>query len=137
MFRWFETRIEAFPEDPPAQPPDRLLAFYVYFIKPVWAAFAVLLVAGFLGSLIEVSLLAFVGSLVDMMKTAETPEAFLANHWPILLWMAFIAMVARPIVSTSHDLIKNQLIGAPVSNRVPWPTKSCKRHRHCAIPSCS
>ncbi len=122
MFRWFETRIEAFPNDLPAQPPDRLLAFYVYFIKPVWPAFAVLLVAGFLGSLIEVTLLAFVGSLVDMMKTAETPEVFLAKHWPILLWMAFIAMAARPVVSTSHDLIKNQLIGAPVSNRVRWLT---------------
>src|SRR6516225_8653031 len=122
MFGWFETRIKAFPDDPPMQPPDTLLAFYVYFIKPVWPAFAVLLVAGFLGSLIEVSLLAFVGSLVDMMKTAETPEAFLANHWPILLWMAFVAMVARPAVSTCHDLIKNQIIGAPVSNRVRWLT---------------
>jgi ATP-binding cassette subfamily B multidrug efflux pump len=122
MFRWFETRIEAFPDDPPMQPPDTLLAFYVYFIKPVWPAFAVLLVAGFLGSLIEVSLLAFVGSLVDMMKSAQTPEAFLANHWSILLWMAFVAMVARPAVSTCHDLIKNQIIGAPVSNRVRWLT---------------
>jgi ATP-binding cassette subfamily B multidrug efflux pump len=122
MFRWFETRIEAFPEDPPARPPETLLAFYAYFIKPVWPAFAVLLVAGFLGSLIEVWLLAFVGSLVDMMKTASTAEAFLSNHWPILLWMAFVAMVARPVVSTAHDLIKNQIISGPVSNRVRWLT---------------
>ena len=99
MFRWFETRIDAFPEDPPGRPPETLLAFYAYFIKPVWPVFAILLVAGFLGSLIEVSLLAFVGSLVDMMRTAVTPEAFLANHWAILLWMGFIALVARPLVT--------------------------------------
>jgi ATP-binding cassette, subfamily B, multidrug efflux pump len=122
MFRWFETRIEAFPDDPPARPPETLLAFYAYFIKPVWPAFAVLLVAGFLGSLIEVFLLAFVGSLVDMMKAAATAEAFLAQHWPVLLWMALVAMVARPIVSTAHDLIKNQIIAGPVSNRVRWLT---------------
>jgi ATP-binding cassette subfamily B multidrug efflux pump len=122
MFRWFETRIEAFPVEPPARPPDTLLAFYLYFIKPVWPAFAVLLVAGFLGSIIEVTLLAFVGSLVDMMKTAETPQTFMANHWAILLWMAFIALVARPIVSTGHDLIKNQIIAGPVANRVRWQT---------------
>ena len=122
MFRWFETRIEAFPDEPPARPPDTLLAFYVYFIKPVWPAFAVLLVAGFLGSIIEVTLLAFVGSLVDMMKAAETPQTFMANHWAILLWMAFIALVARPIVSTGHDLIKNQIIAGPVANRVRWQT---------------
>jgi ATP-binding cassette subfamily B multidrug efflux pump len=30
--------------------------------------------------------------------------------------------VARPLVSTAHDLIKNQIIGAPVSNRVRWLT---------------
>ena len=28
MFRWFETRIEAFPDEPPVRPPDTLLAFY-------------------------------------------------------------------------------------------------------------
>jgi ATP-binding cassette subfamily B multidrug efflux pump len=122
MFRWFETRIEAFPDEPPARPPETLLAFYAYFIKPVWPAFAVLLVAGFLGSLIEVTLLAFVGSLVDMMKAAETPQTFMANHWAILLWMSFVALVARPIVSTAHDLIKNQIIAGPVANRVRWLT---------------
>jgi ATP-binding cassette subfamily B multidrug efflux pump len=122
MFRWFETRIEAFPDDPPERPPETLLAFYIHFIRPIWPVFAFLLVAGFLGSVIEVSLLAFVGSLVDMMREAQTPEAFLANHWGILLWMGFIALIARPLVSTVHDLIKNQIIAAPVANRVRWLT---------------
>src|SRR4029079_9551176 len=61
-------------------------------------------------------------SLVDMMRTAATPEAFLANQWPILLWMGLVALVLRPTVSTCHDLIKNQIIGGPVSNRVRWLT---------------
>jgi ATP-binding cassette, subfamily B, multidrug efflux pump len=122
MFRWFETRIEAFPDEPPERPPETLLAFYAYFIKPVWPAFAVLLVAGLLGSVIEVTLLAFVGSLVDMMKASETPQTFMENHGGILLFMAFIAVVARPVVSTAHDLIKNQIIAGPVTNRVRWLT---------------
>jgi ATP-binding cassette subfamily B multidrug efflux pump len=122
MFGWFETRIDAFPDEPPARPPDSLLAFYLHFIKPVWPAFAVLLVAGFLGSLIEVSLLTFVGSLVDMMRTAQSPGAFWEHHAGILLLMALVALVARPLVSTAHDLIKNQIIAGPVSNRVRWLT---------------
>ena len=122
MYRWFETRIDAFPDEPPARPPETLWAFYVYFIKPVWPAFALLLVAGFLGSLIEVSLLAFVGSLVDMMRAAQTPAAFFDEHGPILLWMAFVAVIARPLVSTAHELIKNQLIAGPVTTRVRWLT---------------
>jgi ATP-binding cassette subfamily B multidrug efflux pump len=39
-----------------------------------------------------------------------------------LLWMAFVALVARPLVSTVHDLIKNQVIAGPVTNRVRWLT---------------
>ena len=83
MFRWFESRIATFPDAPPARPPETLFAFYRHFARPIWPVFAVLLVAGFLGSVIEVSLLAFVGSLVDMMKNAQTPAQFFADHGTI------------------------------------------------------
>ena len=73
MFRWFETRIATFPDAPPARPPETLLALYSHFVRPIWPVFAILLVAGLLGSLIEVALLAFVGSLVDMMRSAQSP----------------------------------------------------------------
>jgi ATP-binding cassette, subfamily B, multidrug efflux pump len=122
MFQWFESRIEAFPVEPPQRPPATLLAYYAYFIKPVWPAFATLLVAGLLGALIEVALMSFVGRLVDLMKAAQSPADFIAEHAVTLLWMAFVAVVARPLISTAHDLIKNQIISAPVTNRVRWLT---------------
>jgi ATP-binding cassette subfamily B multidrug efflux pump len=122
MYRWFETRIVPFPDEPPARPPETLLAFYIHFVKPIWPAFALLLVAGFLGSVIEVTLLAFVGRLVDMMRGAGSPEHFFGEHGTILLWMAFIALVARPAVSTMHELIKNQMIAGPVTSRIRWLT---------------
>src|SRR5262245_31434094 len=122
MFRWFENRIDAFPEAPPERPPGTLFAYYAYFVRPVWPAFAVLLIAGFLGSLIEVALMTFIGNLVDLMRAAQSPANFIEDHGPILLWMAFVAVVARPLVSTVHDLIKNQIISAPVTNRVRWLT---------------
>jgi ATP-binding cassette subfamily B multidrug efflux pump len=122
MFRWFETRIATFPDAPPVRPPETLLAFYSHFVRPIWPVFAFLLVAGLLGSVIEVALLAFVGSLVDMMRTAQSPAQFFADHGTILLAMAFIALVARPAVSTAHELIKNQIIAAPVSTRIRWLT---------------
>jgi ATP-binding cassette, subfamily B, multidrug efflux pump len=122
MFRWFETRIEAFPEAPLERPPSTLFAYYVYFIRPVWPAFAALLIAGLLGALIEVALMTFIGNLVDLMRAAASPAHFMADHGPILLWMALVAVIARPVVSTVHDLIKNQIISAPVTNRVRWLT---------------
>jgi ATP-binding cassette, subfamily B, multidrug efflux pump len=122
MFQWFESRIEAFPDTAPERPPATLFAYYVHFIKPVWPAFATLLLAGLLGALIEVALMSFVGRLVDLMKAAPSPADFLSEHAVPLLWMAFVAVVARPLVSTAHDLIKNQIISAPVTNRVRWLT---------------
>jgi ATP-binding cassette, subfamily B, multidrug efflux pump len=122
MFHWFESRIDAFPALPPERPPGTLLAYYVYFIRPVWPAFAALLVAGLLGSLIEVALMTFVGDLVDLMRAAQSPTTFISAHGTTLLWMALVAVLARPLVSTAHDLIKNQIISAPVTNRVRWLT---------------
>ena len=120
MFRWFETRINAFPEDVPQQPPNRLPAFYWHFIRPVWPAFALLLVVGLAGSLIEVALYAFIGDVVDRMREAPSPETFITDNGAMLLVMAFVALVLRPLVSTAHDLTKNQMIAGPVNTRVRW-----------------
>ncbi len=122
MFRWFETRIDAFPDDPPERPPTTLAAFYWYYVRPVWPVFLILLVVGCVGSLIEVALFAFVGSLVDLMREAKNPETFLSDNSAILLGMGFVALIVRPLVSTAHDLIKNQMISGPFTTRIRWLT---------------
>src|SRR4051794_40171154 len=107
MFRWFERQIDPFPNEPFRQPPAALWAFYWHFVQPVWPALAVLLVAGLIGSLIEVSLFAFLGTLVDRLKGAEDPANFFSDNGWALAGMALVALVARPLFSTVHDLIKN------------------------------
>jgi ATP-binding cassette subfamily B multidrug efflux pump len=122
MFRWFETRIDAFAPAPEGRPPEQIAAFYWYYIKPIWRPFAVLLVIGFIGSVIEVLLMAFVGSLVDMMRAASSPSSFFAENATTLLFMAFIALIARPAASAAHDLVKNQMITPSVTTRIRWQT---------------
>ncbi len=124
IFTWFETRIDPFARPGIVRPPDQLGAFYLHFIKPVWPAFVALLVMGFLGSAIEVMLFAFIGTLVDLMKAAPEPKNFMSDNSGILLWMTFIALIARPIVSTVHDLVKNQLVATTFTNRIRWQTHS-------------
>ena len=128
MFRrianWFENRIDAFARPEIVRPPETLGAFYWHFVKPVWPIFIALLVMGFLGSAIEVMLFAFIGDLVDMMRTAPDPKTFMADNRGVLLWMVFVALIARPIVSTVHDLIKNQAVATTFTNRVRWQTHS-------------
>lgn len=122
MFSWFENRIDAFATSGDGQPPHDLWAFYWHFVKPVWPAFLMLLIAGFLGSAIEVALFAFIGSLVDMMKNSVTPQTFMADHWQVLTIMGLVALVLRPAVSVAHDVIKNQVIATTFTNRIRWQT---------------
>jgi len=122
MFRWFETRIDAFAGTQIERPPEDLWAFYWHFLKPVWPVFAALLVVGMIGAGIEVALFAFIGSLVDMMKASSSPERFFAEHGRTLAIMALVALIARPSFSVLHDLIKNQVIATTFTNRIRWQT---------------
>jgi ATP-binding cassette subfamily B multidrug efflux pump len=79
-------------------------------------------VAGFLGSSIEVALMAFLGSLVDMMRAAPNPATFVEENATALSVMAAVALIARPAVSVVHDLIKNQMIATTFTNRIRWQT---------------
>ncbi len=124
LYTWFETRIDAFARPGIVRPPASLGAFYWHYVKPVWPAFAVLLVVGFLGSITEVMLFAFIGKLVDLMRASPNPAAFFADNSGLLLAMAFLALVARPIIFLFHDLIKSQVVATTFTNRVRWQTHS-------------
>ncbi len=122
LFRWFETRIGAFPEAAPERPPASLGAFYWYFLRPIWPALALLVVVGLIGSVIEVLLLAWVGNLVDLMKATADPQTFVRDHGWTLAGMGFVALILRPVISTLHDLVKNQMIAPSFTTRVRWLT---------------
>jgi ATP-binding cassette, subfamily B, multidrug efflux pump len=117
---WFETRIEAFPLGHLTTPPTGLWPFFWNYIGPVWPAFALLAMASLVGASVEIALYAFIGTLVDLMTAAKTPERFFAEHGWQLAAMAVVAIVIRPLLSTLADLTKNQLISAPVNARIRW-----------------
>jgi ATP-binding cassette, subfamily B, multidrug efflux pump len=122
IYDWFETRIDPFDRPANRPIPNTLRQFYWHFVQPVWPVFLVLLVIGFAGSMIEVGLMAFVGRLVDMMRATPDPKTFLADHAWLLAGMAFVALILRPVISTLHDLIKNQMIAAAFTTRIRWQT---------------
>lgn len=118
IFKWFETRIDPFTTAEPPRPPSTLWSFYWHFVKPVWPWFAALMVVGLVGSLIELALYAFVGRVVDMMKDAKSPETFLSDNSAMLLFWAFVALILRPVISTGHDLLKQQTIAGAYTTRI-------------------
>jgi ATP-binding cassette subfamily B multidrug efflux pump len=119
---WGETRIKPFDERAIVRPPDTLWAFYWFFIKPLWPFFVLLLIAGCLGSTIEVALMGFIGAIVDKMRTHGDPATFVSTYGWMLAGMAFVALVLRPVISTAHDFIKNQMLSAGCTTRIRWQT---------------
>lgn len=125
MFRWFEERIDPFRPTTVSQTPAGLVSFYWHFVRQVWPSFAAILVVGLVAALIEVSLFAFLGQIVDLVRAAEDPATFFSEHGVLLAWMAFVALVARPIVFGMHILLINQTVVPSFTNLVRWQT-----HRH-------
>ncbi len=125
MLSWFERLIDPYKDVPLVQPPDKLGAFYSHYLRRVWWVYALIMAFGLVGALIEVSLFAFVGRLVDLAKSAPNPSAFFDQHGPTLLWMAFVAAVARPLAFGVHSLLINQTANANVLNMIRW-----QQHRY-------
>jgi len=122
MLRWFEKHIDPFAKGSQTLPPAGLLQFYWHYIRPVWPVFVFLMIVGAASSIVEVSLFAFIGGLVDRMRLATDPAAFFNDHWALLAWMACVAAVLRPLAFGIGDLVKQQTIAAPFTTRIRWQT---------------
>ena len=119
IFRWFESLIDAFNEPADGMPPQSVGHFYVFYLRQVWPVFAAAIVVGFGVALVEVSLFGFIGSIVDMTKGVPT-AGFFQQHGRELLWMGFVALIARPVLTGLHDLLVNQAIAPNLTNRIRW-----------------
>ena len=120
LYRWFESRIPAFPDDLPAQPPATLRAFFWHYLGPVWWAFALLTGVTLALAMLEVAVLAFIGRVVDLMKEATSPATFFQDHAVGLTIMALLTVIVRPLLSLAADLLKHQMIMGPVNVRIRW-----------------
>ena len=120
LFRWFETRIDPFPDEIPGQPPAKLGAFVWVYLRPVAWSFAVLVVVTLVMAAIEIVTMAFVGRIIDMMKDAPSPAAFWQQNGGQLAIMAVVTAIVRPLMSLIADLVKQQMIVAPVQGRIRW-----------------
>ncbi|MHB1056526.1 MAG: ABC transporter ATP-binding protein [Rhodanobacter sp.] len=119
MFRWFESLIDAFKEPADGMPPPSVWRFYAFYLRQVWPVFAAAIVVGFVVAIVEVSLFGFIGSIVDMARGAPAAD-FFRLHGRELLWMGFVALIARPLAIGAHDLLVNQAIVPSLTNRIRW-----------------
>ena len=119
MYRWFESRLDPFPQDPPAQPPRSLYAFCRHYTRGTekWLLLMALTTAGI--AIAELALYAYVGSLVDQLGDT-TPETFLAAEGRRLLWMGALVLVALPLMVLLNSLVQHQTLLGNFPMRIRW-----------------
>jgi len=119
MFALFERLLKptALPEQP--EPPPGLIGFYWHFARQAKGLFIGLFAAGFVVALLDSLIPVFIGRVVTLI-TASKPEALFADYWPLLIAMAVVLLVLRPLALTSQNIMANQAIAANVGNMIRW-----------------
>src|SRR5215468_11630276 len=125
MLRWLESRIDPFKGPAIERPIRPLWTFYWHFVRPVWPAFLLVLVLDLLTALTEVALAKFLADLIDLLRGIANPAALFSDHAGLLLWMAFVVLIARPVIFVAYELTKSQVLSPPFQARVRWQS-----HRH-------
>lgn len=119
MFRWFEERLAPYPEEPPREPPRGLVAFCLYYTRGAWPWIIGMAIFTTLIAIIEVSLFAFMGNIVDWLSS-QSRETFLSNEGWRLALIAGVVLVILPGVVLTHSLIIHQTLLGNYPMRVRW-----------------
>jgi hypothetical protein len=120
LFRWFESRIDPFARVA-CRSTARLTALILLVLRADnLAGVALILFFDLLAALSEVTLATFVAQLIDLMKAAATPTSFFIDHAGLLVWMAFVVLIARPAILFGYELTKSQVLSPPFQTRVRW-----------------
>ncbi len=123
FYRRFEKLIDIFRDAPTDAPPNKVLAFYIYYLRQVWPSFAALLVVGLIGALIEVALFSYLSRIIDLAQ--GTPDKdFFSIHAGEFIWMAVVALLLRPIFVGLHDLLVHQTISPGMTSMIRWQNHS-------------
>ena len=119
IFRWFESLIDVFGKPDTRMPPHGVWRFYMHYLRQAWPVLGVMCALGFVVALVEVALFDFLGRLVDLTKDVPAPD-FFARHGRELLFMAFVALIARPLLIALSDLLQHQAITPGLTARIRW-----------------
>ncbi|MEL7429309.1 MAG: ABC transporter ATP-binding protein [Pseudomonadota bacterium] len=117
VFRFFETRIDPFKPRDQYQPPNTFLAYVWHYVGQVRYAFLALLLYGFVNAIVEATVFAYVGELVDLLTDFDAQgdksagwAGLLEAHGGTLLVMLLVVGLLRALVVTFGALIEEQVI---------------------------
>ena len=119
LFKWFETRTDPFPAETPEKPGTTLSAFIYHYSKPFIPMLVVCSAVAATTALIEVSLFAFLGNLVDWLSTSDR-ATFWEEHGTELTWLAVVVLFVLPVLKFFYEMIVHQGLYGNFAMRIRW-----------------
>jgi len=104
---------------PRGEPPAGLVAFYWHFIRQTKWLYATMFVTGLCVALVDTLVPVFIGRLVTLMEAADRAAAFRAAA-PMLLGMAAVVLVGRPLAMICDTVVRNLAVVPGVTSLIRW-----------------
>jgi len=122
MFSYFESRVDKIAAPDAASgtgPPPGLLAFYWHFMRQTRGLFVAMLATGLGVALIDTLMPVFIGRLVGLM-TAGDPALALQEQAPVLVGIALVLLIGRPLMVTLDSMVRNNAVIPGVTTLIRW-----------------
>ncbi len=119
MFTFFEKLIDPVATPPEGGPPAGTRAFYWHFIRQHKGIFACLVLIQLVLATCDAALPVFTGMIVNRLAGAE-PSGFFRDNALMLIGMAVVILVVRPLTLSAQFLISQQTLAPGFSSMVRW-----------------
>lgn len=119
MFSWFESLTKPFPADDPQKPPKTLFGFCRHYTKGFELPLIVMSILSALIAIAEVTLLRYMGQLVDILSTQERATFWLDQGDQITNMVLLIAVV-MPVLGILHSMIMHQTLLGNYPMSIRW-----------------
>lgn len=119
MFRRFEGLIDAFPDVEPRQPPSTLFAFCLHYTRPMLPVVLVMACLAAAIAVVEVSLMAFLGELVDRLAASDR-ASFLEEQGTTMAAWGALMLLGLPLLGLVYSLVLFQGILGVFPMRIRW-----------------
>ena len=118
MFAFFKSRIRP-TLVPGTPPPPGLLAFYWHFVRQTRGLYAAMFVTGIVVAMIDTAIPVFIGRLVALMEATDRLAAF-RHALPLLVGMALVVLVGRPLALLADSLVRNNAVVPGATSLIRW-----------------
>jgi ATP-binding cassette subfamily B multidrug efflux pump len=119
LYRYLESQIKGTASPGPGEPPGGLLAFYWHFMRQTRGWYALMFGTSLAVALVDTAIPVFIGQLVALMEAADRPAA-LAERWPVLLGMAVVVLLLRPLAILADVAVRLNGVIPGATTLIRW-----------------